>query len=68
MEREIIVPNNKENTYIMFGNNFYFIFLKTFFCKYIKKKKKKQFSCVFEIKKMFGQLKLEKKLKKNRKY
>ena len=51
----------------MFGNNFYFLFLKTCFWKYIKKKKK-QFSCVFEIKNMFGQLKLEKKLKKNRKY
>ena len=41
----------------MFGNNFYFLFSKTCFWEY---KKKKQFSCIFEIKNMFGQLKLKK--------
>ena len=40
----------------MFGNSFYFLFLKTCFWKY-KNKIKKQFSCIFEIKNMFGQLK-----------
>ena len=52
----------------MFGNSFYFLFSKTCFWEY---KEKKQFPCVFEIKNMFGQLKLKKKKKieeKNRKY
>ena len=52
----------------MFGNSFCFLFSKTFFWEY---KEKKQFSCIFEIKNMFGQLKLKKKQffeKKNRKY
>ena len=40
----------------MFGNNFCFLFLKTCFWDI----KKKQFSCIFEIKNMFGQLKLKK--------
>ena len=41
----------------MFGNNFYFLFSKTCFWEY----KEKQFSktCIFEIKNMFGQLKLK---------
>ena len=53
---------------VMFGNSFCFIFLKTCFGEY--KKKKKQFSCIFEIKNMFGQFKLKKKkvFLKNRKY
>ena len=42
---------------VMFGNNFYFLFSKTCFWEY---KEKKQFSCIFEIKNMFGQLKLKK--------
>ena len=41
----------------MFGNSFCFLFSKTCFWEY---KKKKQFSCIFEIKNMFGQLKLKK--------
>ena len=41
----------------MFGNSFCFLFSKTSFWEY--KKKKKQFSCIFEIKNMFGQLKLK---------
>ena len=49
----------------MFGNSFCFLFSKTFFWKY----KEKQFSCIFEIKNMFGWLKLKKKIEeKNRKY
>ena len=41
----------------MFGNNFYFLFSKTCFWEY----KEKQFSktCIFEIKNLFGQLKLK---------
>ena len=39
----------------MFGNSFYFLFSKTCFWEY----KKKQFSCIFEIKNMFGKLKLK---------
>ena len=42
----------------MFGDSFYFLFSKTCFWEY---KEKKQFSCIFEIKNMFGQLKLKKK-------
>ena len=34
----------------MFGNSFYFLFSKTCFWGY----KKKQFSCIFEIRNMFG--------------
>ena len=53
----------------MFGNSFYFLFLKTCFWEH---KEKKQFSCIFEIKKMFCWLKLKKKKQffeeKNRKY
>ena len=54
----------------MFGNSFYFLFSKTYFWKY---KEKNQFYYIFEIKNMFGQLKLKKKKKKffeekNRKY
>ena len=41
----------------MFDNSFYFLFSKTCFEEY--KKKKKQFYCIFEIKNMFGQLKLK---------
>ena len=44
----------------MFGNSFYFLFSKTYFWKY---KEKKQFYYIFEIKNMFGQLKLKKKKK-----
>ena len=40
----------------MFGNSFYFLFSKTCFWEY---KEKKKFSCIFEIKNMFGQLKLK---------
>ena len=40
----------------MFGNIF-FLFSKT--CSWEYKEKKKQFSCIFEIKNMFGQLKLK---------
>ena len=41
----------------MFSNSFYFLFSKTCFWEY----KEKQFSktCIFEIKNMFGQLKLK---------
>ena len=46
----------------MFGNSFYFLFLKTCFWEY-KNKIKKQFSYIFEIKNMFGQLKFKKKKK-----
>ena len=51
----------------MFDNSFYFLFSKTPFWEY---KEKKQFSCIFEIKNMFGQLKLKKMVfkEKNRKY
>ena len=45
----------------MFGNSFYFLFSKACFWEY---KKKKQFSCIFEIKNMFGQLKLKRQFKK----
>ena len=52
----------------MFGNCFYFLFSKTCFEEY----KKKKFSCIFEIKNIFGQLKLKKKNsffdEKNKKY
>ena len=52
----------------MFGNRFSFLFLKTCFWDI----NKKQFSCIFEIKNMFDQLKLKKNKKKieekNRKY
>ena len=50
----------------MFGNNFCFLFSKTFFEEY----KEKKFSCIFEIKNMFGQLKLKKQFfeEKNSKY
>ena len=41
----------------MFGNNFYFLFSKTCFWEC----KEKQFYYIFEIKSMFGQLKLKKK-------
>ena len=44
---------------VMFDNSFYFLFSKTCFWEY--KEKKKQFSCIFEIKNMFGQLKFKKK-------
>ena len=40
----------------MFGNSFYFLFSKTCFGNM----KKKQFSCIFEIKNIFGQLKFKK--------
>ena len=36
---------------VMFDNNFCFLFLETCFWEY--KEKKKQFSCIFEIKNMF---------------
>ena len=51
----------------MFGNYFYFSIFKNFFGEY---KEKKLFSCIFEIKNMFGQLKFKKKKfeEKNRKY
>ena len=39
----------------MFNNSFYFLFSKTCFQEY----KEKQFSCISEIKNMFGQLKLK---------
>ena len=39
----------------MFGNGFYFLFSKSCFWEY----KEKQFSCIFEIKNMFSQLKLK---------
>ena len=39
----------------MFGNSFCFLFSKLVFGN----KKRKQFSCIFEIKNMFGQLKLK---------
>ena len=52
----------------MFGNLFFFYFQKLVLENI--KKKKKQFSCIFEIKNMFGQLKLKNSffVKKNRKY
>ena len=40
----------------MFGNGFYFLFSKTCFWEY---KEKIIFFCIFEIKNMFGQLKLK---------
>ena len=43
----------------MFGNSFCFLFSKTYFWEY----KEKKISCIFEIKNMFGQLKLKKKKK-----
>ena len=50
----------------MFDNSFYFLFSKTCFEEY---KKKKQFSCIFKIKNMFGQLKLKRYFfEKNKKY
>ena len=52
------------STQVMFGNGFCFLFLKFFFLEYKKN------SCIFEIKNMFGQLKLKKKQffeKKNKK-
>ena len=42
----------------MFGNSICILFSKTCFWEY--KEKKKQFSCIFEIKNMFSQLKLKK--------
>ena len=39
----------------MFGNSFCFLFSKAYFQKY----KEKKISCIFEIKNMFGQLKLK---------
>ena len=53
----------------MFDNSFYFLFSKTCFGEY-KETKKKQFSCIFEIKNMFGQLKLKRLFfeEKNKKY
>ena len=45
----------------MFGNNFCFPFSKTCFQEYKKKEKKKN-SYIFEIKNMFGQLKLKKQV------
>ena len=52
----------------MFGNSFYFLFSKT--CFWEHKEKKKTIFLYFEIKKMFGQLKLKKQFfeEKNRKY
>ena len=50
----------------MFGNSFCFLFSKTCFQEYKEKKN----SCIFEIKNMFGQLKLKRQLfekKKNTK-
>ena len=52
--------HEQQNYKVMFGNSFCFLFLKTCFGEYKKKKKKKQFYCIFEKKKMFGQLKLKK--------
>ena len=51
---------------VMFGNNFYFLFSKTCFGEY----KKKKFYCIFEIKNMFDQLKLKRQFfeEKKRKY
>ena len=46
----------------MFGNSFYFLFSKTCFWEY----KKKKFSCIFEIKNMFGQLKLKRQFFKKK--
>ena len=43
----------------LFGKNYCFLFSKTFF--FFENIIKKQFSCIFEIKNMFGQLKLKKK-------
>ena len=43
----------------MFDNSFCFLFSKIFFQEY----KEKKISCIFEIKNMFGQLKLKKKKK-----
>ena len=50
----------------MFGNSFFFYFQKLVFWNI----KKKQFSCIFKIKNMFGQLKLKRQFfeEKNRKY
>ena len=50
------VKTKKIGTKVMFDNNFCFLFSKTCFWEY---KEKKQFSCIFEIKNMFGQLKLK---------
>ena len=44
----------------MFGNSFCFLFSNFFFFLEYKEKKN---SCIFEIKNMFGQLKLKKKKK-----
>ena len=50
----------------MFGNSFCFLILKTCFWEYKEKKN----SCIFEIKNMFGWLKLKRQFfeEKNRKY
>ena len=69
----LVIPVGFEvtETQVMFGNSFCFLFSKTCFWKY---KEKTIFFCIFEIKNMFGQLKLKKKKKKkffeekNRKY
>ena len=47
----------------MFGNSFYFPFSKTCFWEYKEKKN----SCIFEIKNMFGQLKLKRQFFKEKK-
>ena len=47
----------------MFGNIFYFPFSKTCFWEYKEKKN----SCIFEIKNMFGQLKLKRQFFKEKK-
>ena len=56
-----------KETKVMFDNSLCFLFSKTCFCEYKKKKKN---SCIFEIKNIFGQLKLKKYFfeEKNRKY
>ena len=46
------------NNKVMFDNNFYFRFSKTCFWEY---KKKKQFSCIFEIKKHVWLVEIKKK-------
>ena len=65
--QENFYRKKKKEIKVMFGNIFFFYFQKLVLGNI---KKKKQFSCIFEIKNMFDQLKLKNKffVKKNRKY
>ena len=47
----LTINNNYNDTWIVFSNGFCFLFSKTCFGEYLKKK---QFFYIFEIKNMFG--------------